>query len=101
MRCCPVLSLVAFLCAPASPIALSAQLDYSKTIGAQVDGRLRASAVPGLKEAYLIPIFPSAHAANLLQLRNGDLLCAWFSGTWEGNSDVAIVTSRLAAGSNE
>src|SRR5947209_5802237 len=101
MRCRPALSLFALLCAPVSPFALSAQLDYSKAIGAPVDGRLRASAIPGLKEAYLVPIFTSAHAANLLELKNGDLLCAWFSGTWEGNSDVTIVVSRLPAGSNQ
>src|SRR3954447_13996308 len=101
MRCRPVLSLFAFLCAPLSPFALSAQLDYSKVIGAPADGRLRASVASGIREAYLVPIFPSAHAANLLELKNGDLLCAWFSGTWEGNSDVAIVLSRLAAGSNQ
>ena len=101
MCCRPVLSLLAFLlCAPVSSFALSSQLDYAKAIGAPVDGRLRASVTPGLREAYLVPIFPSAHAANLLQLKNGDLLCAWFSGTWEGNSDVAIVMSRLPAGSS-
>lgn len=97
----PVLRLIAFLCAPFAPFAFSAQFNYSKAIGAPVDGRLRPSAVAGLKETYLVPIFPSAHAANLLELKNGDLLCAWFSGTWEGNSDVAIVVSRLAAGSNQ
>ncbi len=81
--------------------AVSADLDYSKAIGAPVDGRLRPSVVAGLREAYLVPIFPSAHAANLLELKNGDLLCAWFSGSWEGNSNVAIVVSRLPAGASE
>src|SRR3954451_1646056 len=98
MPCRPVICLLASLCAP---IVLCAQLNYSKGVGAPVDGRLRPSAIQGLKEAYLVPIFPSAHAANLLELKNGDLLCAWFSGTWEGNSDVAIVLSRLPAGSSE
>jgi predicted neuraminidase len=101
MRCRPLFTLFAFVCALVAPLALPAQLDYSKAIGAPVDGRLRSSATAGLKEAYLVPIFPSAHAANLLELKNGDLLCAWFSGTWEGDSDVTIVVSRLAAGSNE
>lgn len=98
---CPAVNLITFLCAALVPAAHPAQLDYSKDVGAQVDGRLRPSAIPGLKEAYLTPIFPSAHAANLLELKNGDLLCAWFSGTWEGNSDVAIVLSRLTARSSQ
>ena len=101
MRSAPALTLLAFLCAPIVPPAVSAQLDYRKAIGAPVDGRLRPSNIEGLREAYLVPIFPSAHAANLLELKNGDLLCAWFSGTWEGNSDVAIVLSRLPAGSDQ
>lgn len=100
MRRGPALTSLAFLCALVAPAATSAQLDYSSAIGAPADGRLRPARVEGLREAYLVPIFPSAHAANLLELKNGDLLCAWFSGTWEGNSDVGIVDSRLSAGSN-
>jgi predicted neuraminidase len=65
------------------------------------DGKYRRSSVAGLEEAYLPRIFPSSHAANLLALTNGDILCAWFSGTWEGNSDVAIVLSRLRKGSSQ
>ena len=69
--------------------------------GLAEDGRYRASSLQGVEEAYLAPIFPSSHAANLLVRRNGDLLCAWFSGTWEGNSDVAIVFARLPKGSSQ
>src|SRR5579871_5247457 len=65
------------------------------------DGKFRKSALAGAEEAYLARVFPSSHASNLLELRNGDLLCVWFSGTWEGNSDVAIVVSRLKKGSSQ
>ena len=64
------------------------------------DGVVRQSPVAGLREAYLPAIFPSSHAANLLQLTDGTLLCFWFSGTWEGESGVAIVMSRLRPGSD-
>jgi predicted neuraminidase len=67
----------------------------------QFDGALRASNTEGLEEAYLSKLFRSAHAANLLRLANGDLLCFWFSGTREGESNVAIVMSRLAKGSKQ
>lgn len=75
--------------------------DYSGQMGAADDGRFRPSPLHGVEEAYLAPIFPSSHAANLLRLKSGDLLCVWFSGTWEGDSGVGIVVSRLARGSRQ
>ncbi|CAN7550652.1 sialidase family protein [Paenibacillus sp. LjRoot56] len=55
-----------------------------------------------LREAYLpIPYPNDNHAANLLELDNGDLLCVWFSGSGEGNPDTNVLMSRLSAGSNE
>lgn len=65
----------------------------------QFDGTFHASRDAGVKEAYLERIFHSSHAANLVKLNNGDLLCFWFSGTAEGESNVAILESRLAKGS--
>jgi predicted neuraminidase len=41
--------------------------------------------------------FPSAHASTIVELPNGDLLAAWFGGTAEGASDVAIWASRRTA----
>ncbi len=38
--------------------------------------------------------FQSCHASTVVELRNGDLLAAWFGGTAEGNPDVAIWASR-------
>lgn len=52
-----------------------------------------------MQEAYLPAFHPNDnHAANLLELDNGDLLCVWFSGSGEGNPDTNVVMSRLAAG---
>ena len=55
----------------------------------------------GVHQAYLPAIFANSHASNLLFLPNGDLLCTWFSGSKEGQSDVAIVLSRLDKGSHQ
>lgn len=65
------------------------------------DGVQRTNREEGFTEAYLPILYPSSHAANLLQLRNGDLLCVWFSGTWEGESGIGIVISRLPKGAKQ
>lgn len=60
-----------------------------------------ASDEPAGAQAALLPtLYPSSHASNMLLLRNGDLLCFWFSGAAEGESGVGIVFSRLAKGTN-
>ena len=38
------------------------------------------------------------HAADLLELPDGDLLACWFAGSDEGNADISIAVSRLKAG---
>jgi predicted neuraminidase len=95
--------ILSIFCAAIGPIALQAAetIDYTKQLAAPNDGQFRASPMPGMEEAYLAPLFASAHAANLLLLKSGDLLCVWFSGTWEGQSDVGIVMSRLPKGAKQ
>ncbi len=63
------------------------------------DGLERFNANLQAAETYLPILYPSSHAANLYELKNGDVLCVWFSGTWEGSSDVGIVISRRPSGS--
>ena len=42
--------------------------------------------------------FPEAHASTVVELRNGDLMSAWFGGSKEGASDVAIWASVRSGG---
>lgn len=42
--------------------------------------------------------FASCHASTLVALPNGEILAAWFGGSQEGASDVAIWMSRRAYG---
>ena len=49
-------------------------------------------------EAFIPPAGRENHAANLVDLPNGDLLCVWFAGTSEGRADINIAMSRLVAG---
>ncbi len=48
--------------------------------------------------AYIPTTYASNHAANLIELDNGDLLCTWFAGLAEGSRDIKIVYSRLPKG---
>jgi predicted neuraminidase len=58
----------------------------------------RSPADGGRVEAFIPPLGRENHAANLLELPNGDLLCCWFAGTAEASGDVAITLARLPAG---
>ena len=37
----------------------------------------------------------------LVELPNGDLLCCWFAGTFEGDADIHIVCARLPKGADK
>lgn len=86
--------LCAILCSNLACVSLFAQSLGSPTFRA-TNGIARGS-----KSAFLPTLFASAHAANLLLRSNGDILCFSFSGTHEGDSNVAIVVSRLPKGSH-
>lgn len=55
------------------------------------------SSIPGFQAELLPQAAASAHAASLAQLPDGTLLAAWFAGSREGATDVAIYLSRRAA----
>ena len=60
-----------------------------------------ASGMPAASESVFIftnAPFPSAHASNIVELRDGDFLASWFGGTAEGKADVAIWSARLHHG---
>lgn len=59
-----------------------------------------ADAYPARQEAYLPSPCVQNHAAKIMPLKNGDILCAWFGGTQEGMSDISIYCSRLSKGAN-
>ncbi|XKM14413.1 exo-alpha-sialidase [Orbaceae bacterium ac157xtp] len=69
------------------------KLDISGVIKVNVDDPKRI-------DAYLPTPCVQNHAANLLQLPNGDLLCTWFGGTQEGIPDISAYYSRLKKGSD-
>lgn len=61
------------------------------------DGVVRESS--DVLEALLPVVYePDSHAASLVELDGGDVLCAWFNGPGEGEPGTNVVLSRLAAG---
>jgi len=67
-----------------------------------MDGVLRPFALrPNGTEALIPSACVQNHAANLLQLPDGDLGCVWFGGTQEGIPDISIWFSRLPEGARQ
>ena len=61
--------------------------EYIELNTLQEDGRLCHNNLLGTVEALIPNRFASVHAADLLELPDGDLLACWFAGSDEGNAD--------------
>lgn len=69
---------------------------YKRLAGLTPDGTLYINDDMGTIEAMIPPgNYKTAHAPALLELDNGDMLCAWFAGSFEGSADISIVCARL------
>lgn len=71
-------------------------MDFQYLPGLTPDGTIYFSEDTGVLESMISPgVYRTAHAPALLELPNGDMLCAWFAGSFEGSADVSIVCARL------
>ena len=69
--------------------------------GLTPDGQVYFDPDMGLTEALINPgPWATAHGPGLLETPAGTLLCCWFAGTYEGDTDINIVVSRLERGSD-
>ena len=74
-------------------------MKYPLLPGLTPDGTVYENTAMGTVEAMLPPgPYATAHAPALLELENGDLLCAWFAGSYEGSADISVICSRLPKG---
>ncbi|MBP3587859.1 MAG: exo-alpha-sialidase [Clostridia bacterium] len=74
-------------------------MKYPLLPGLTPDGTVYENTAMGTAEAMLPPgPYATAHAPALLELENGDLLCAWFAGSYEGSADISVICSRLPKG---
>lgn len=74
---------------------------YRKLASLTPDGAMYVNEDMGTVEA-MLPTggFKTAHAPALLELENGDLLCVWFAGSFEGSADIKVICSRLPKGAD-
>ena len=72
--------------------------EYIRLQDIEENGKMYYNSRLGMVEALIPNPYNSCHAADLLELPNGDLLCCWFAGSDEGNADISIAISRLKAG---
>lgn len=75
--------------------------DRIELVGMEENGKLYHNTWLDTTEALIPNPYNSCHAADLLELPNGDLLCCWFAGSDEGNADISIALSRLKAGESQ
>ncbi|WRS26362.1 sialidase family protein [Oscillospiraceae bacterium MB08-C2-2] len=76
-------------------------MTYKKLPGITPDGVVYENELLGTLEALVTPgHYSTAHAPALLELPNGDMLCAWFAGSFEGSTDISIVCARLPKGAD-
>ena len=69
--------------------------------GLTPDGQIYFDEDMHLTEAMQPPgPWKTAHGPGLLETPAGTLLCCWFAGTFEGDTDVNIVVSRLEKGAS-
>lgn len=52
-------------------------------------------------EAFIPSMGQENHAANMVELANGDLLCTWFAGSREGAGDIKVAVARLPKGASQ
>ena len=77
-------------------------MQYPRLPGLTLDGQVYQNEEMGTVEA-IIPPGPwrTCHGPGMVELPNGDLLCCWFAGTFEGDADVHIVCARLPKGADK
>ena len=70
--------------------------------GLTPDGQIYYDEEMKLTEAFINPgPWTTAHGPGLLETPAGTILCCWFAGTYEGDTDINIVVSRLEKGADK
>ena len=76
-------------------------MDYPILPGLNLNGQLFQNLEMNTIESMIPPgPFATCHSPAMLELPNGDMLCCWFAGTYEGDADVHIVCARLPKGAD-
>jgi len=74
-------------------------MEFDMSVTVNRDGVLRPQAQDAQVVTAMLPSpCPQNHAANILPLPDGTLMCVWFGGSQEGVADISVWSSRLAPG---
>ena len=66
------------------------------------DGQVYYDSEMKITEAFINPgPWTTAHGPGLVETPAGTILCCWFAGTYEGDTDINIVVSRLEKGADQ
>ena len=77
-------------------------MNYPTLPGLTLDGKVYYNAEMGTVESIVPPgSWATCHGPAMLELPNGDLLCCWFAGTFEGDADIHVVCARLPKGADQ
>ncbi len=77
-------------------------MNFIQLPGLTSDGIIYYNSEMDFCEAMIPPgPYRSAHAPSLIELPQGDMLCAWFAGSFEGSADISIVCARLPKGADQ
>lgn len=77
-------------------------MNYPMLPGLTLDGKVYYNAEMGTVESIVPPgPWATCHGPAMLELPNGDLLCCWFAGTFEGDADIHVVCARLPKGADQ
>ena len=75
---------------------------YKTLPGLTPDGQIYFDEEMQFAEAFINPgPWTTAHGPGLVETPAGTILCCWFAGTYEGDTDINIVVSRLEKGADQ
>lgn len=76
-------------------------MSIKELVGLTPDGQIYFDREMGFVEAMLPPgPWTTAHGPGFLETPAHTLLCCWFAGTYEGDTDINVVVSRLEQGAD-
>ncbi len=89
-------------CPERSGASHAGDMQFSRSFPGEMAEALSGYEEPFIRREFIFPPnpaqYPHVHASSLVELPNGDLLAAWYSGGTDKSPDVCIMSARLPHG---